>query len=121
MCVLCHQRKKKLRQDSFTGEIFKLIVFEQVRASRCVMETRVLVLRVLRDGSTSVVVQVLHSNAVLTCEMTKNSTTKLEPGKIATIRVHALEFPIMRVSILVDDSAGARMHSARMYDKSRDR
>jgi hypothetical protein len=48
---------------------FKLIVFEQARASRCGMETRVLVLRVLRDRSTSLVVQVLHSNAVLKCEV----------------------------------------------------
>jgi hypothetical protein len=91
-------------------------VFEQARASRCGMETRVLVLRVLRDRSTSLVVQVLHSNAVLKCEVAKNST-KLEAGKFVTIRVHALELPIMRVSILADDSAETRMHSPRMHSE----
>ena len=75
------------------------------------MQTRVLVLRVLRDLGTSVIVQVLQSNAVLKCEVTKNSTTKLEPGKIAAIHVHALEFPIIRASFISDDIAVAGVHS----------
>jgi hypothetical protein len=71
------------------------------------MQTRVLVLRVLRDGRTSVVVRVLQSNAVLKCELTKCNTTKLDAGNFATIHVHALEFPIIRASIIADDCAGA--------------
>jgi hypothetical protein len=71
------------------------------------MQTRVLVLRVLRDGRTSVVVRVLQSNAVLKCELTKCNTTKLDAGKFATIHVHALEFPIIRASIIPDDCASA--------------
>jgi len=71
------------------------------------MQTRVLVLRVLRDGRTSVVVRVLQSNAVLKCELTKCNTTKLDAGKFATIHVHALEFPIIRASIIADDCASA--------------
>ena len=63
------------------------------------METRVLVLRLLRDASTSVVVQVLHSNAVLKCEVTRNHTKNLEPGQTATLRVLAYEPPNIRVSI----------------------
>jgi hypothetical protein len=46
-----------------------------------------------------VVVQVLESNAVLKCEVTKNSIKKLETGQFATIRVLAYDPPTIRVSI----------------------
>ena len=75
------------------------------------METRVPVLRLLRDASTSVVVQVLHSNAVLKCEVTRNHTKNLEPGQTATLRVLAYEPPLIRVSI-ADNSAGTGTASA---------
>jgi hypothetical protein len=63
------------------------------------METRVLVLRWVLDGRTSVVVQVLDSNTVLKCEVLKNSLKKLEIGQFATIRVLAYDPPNIRVSI----------------------
>jgi hypothetical protein len=86
----------------FSGEIFplfKLNVFDQELANRCFMETRVLVLRWVLDGRTSVVVQVLDSNTVLKCEVLKNSLKKLETGQFATIRVLAYDPPNIRVSI----------------------
>ena len=50
-------------------------------------------------GETSVVVQVLESNAVLKCEVTKNSIKKLKTGQFATVHVLAYEPPNIRVSI----------------------
>jgi hypothetical protein len=79
------------------------------------METRVLVLRVLRDDSTTVVVRVLESNAVLKCEVTNDSThdskRKIRPGELATIHVHTLDFPIIRASIITDDIPGVQLLS----------
>jgi hypothetical protein len=46
------------------------------------MKARVLIVRVLRDGGTSVVVHVQDSNAVLKCELTRNSTTILWEGHL---------------------------------------
>ena len=48
------------------------------------MEARVLVMRVLHDAKTSVIVQVLHSNAVLKCEVMQDSTKNLGEGQTAT-------------------------------------
>jgi hypothetical protein len=105
--------------DSFSGEnfpLFKLNVFDQGLANRCCMETRVLVLRWVLDGRTSVVVQVLESNAVLKCEVTKNSIKKLETGQFATIRVLAYDPPTIRVSIA--ECAGTGVDSEAECDAS---
>ena len=61
--------------------------------------TAVRLLRVLRDGKTSVVVQVLESNAVLKCEVKNSSTHHLQQGQTATIQSLEYDPPVLRVSI----------------------
>lgn len=63
------------------------------------VQTAVRLLRVLRDGKTSVVVQVLESNAVLKCEVTETSTQQLRQGQTATIQPLVYDPPFLRVSI----------------------
>ena len=63
------------------------------------MEARVLVMRVLHDAKTSVIVQVLHSNAVLKCEVMQDSTKNLGEGQTATICVLEYKSGVIRVSI----------------------
>jgi len=69
------------------------------RAMQTGMHTAVRLLRVLRDGKTSVVVQVLESNAVLKCEVTETSTQQLQQGQTVTIQPLNYDPPCLRVSI----------------------
>ncbi len=80
-----------------------MIVFDDVLLAQVHMKARVLIVRVLRDYGTSVIVHVQDSNAVLKCEVARNSTTILREGQIATVCVVAYKPPFIHISII--DSA----------------
>jgi hypothetical protein len=82
-----------------------LIVFDDVLLGQVRMKAKVVIVRVLRDGATSVVLHVQNSNAVLKCEVTGNSTQILREGQTATVRVVAYKPPFIHVHI-EDDGPG---------------
>ncbi len=76
-----------------------LLIYCSQTGVQTAVVTAVRLLRVLRDGKTSVVVQVLESNAVLKCEVTNSSTHHLQQGQTATIQSLEYDPPFLRVSI----------------------
>lgn len=63
------------------------------------VQTDVRLLRVVMDGKTSIVVQVLASNAVLKCEVTDSSTQHLRQGQTVTVQSLIYDPPLLRVSL----------------------
>lgn len=63
------------------------------------MEASVLVLRVLNNATTSVIVRVLSTNAVLQCNVCAQSTGKLQADERATVRFVAYKPPFVTVAV----------------------
>ncbi len=77
-----------------------MIVFDDVSRATVHMKAKVLIVRVLRDCGSSVVVHVQDSNAVLKCEVARNSTTISLEGQIATVCVVAYKPPFIHIRIV---------------------